>query len=508
MMKVLLVYPEYPVTFWSFRYALSFISKKASFPPLGLLTIAGLLPEEWELRLLDMNVRKLRDKDILWADYVFVSAMIVQAESVRKVLDRCRSLDRRVVAGGPLFTTGYEEYAGMADHFVLNEAEETLPAFLSDLEKGTPKKVYSSPQWADMTASPVPMRKLVRTKDYGAMNIQYSRGCPFDCEFCNITSLFGRMPRTKTKEQLLAELDSIHALDWKGCVFIVDDNFIGNKVKLKKEILPAMIEWMTLHNYPFTFTTEASLNLADDDELMRLMVEAGFDTVFVGIESPNADSLDECGKRANQGRDMIASIRKMQQSGLEVQGGFIVGFDNDPPEIFDRMISFIQDSSVVTAMVGLLNALPSTKLHSRLTKEGRLLERASGNNTDFSINFLPSMEYHRLIDGYKRVMQSIYSPKQYYLRARTFLQNYRPGSNRMFHIRFNYLMALPKSILRIGILGRERFQYWKLFFWSLFRRPKLFPHAITLSIYGFHFRKMVKELAKRDVAPDNCDGPV
>jgi radical SAM superfamily enzyme YgiQ (UPF0313 family) len=507
-MKVLLVYPEYPITFWSFRYALSFISKKASFPPLGLLTIAALLPEEWELRLIDMNVRRLSDREILWADYVFVSAMIVQAESVKKVLDRCKSLGRKVVAGGPLFTTGYEEYAGMADHFVLNEAEKTLPLFLSDLKKGSAKKVYTSAGWADMTTSPVPMRELVRTRDYGAMNIQYSRGCPFDCEFCNITSLFGRVPRTKNKEQLIAELDNIHALDWKGCVFIVDDNFIGNKVKLKNEILPAMIQWMTRNDYPFTFTTEASLNLADDDELMRLMVEAGFDTVFVGIESPNEDSLDECGKRANQGRDMIASIRKMQQFGLEVQGGFIVGFDNDPPEIFDRMISFIQDSSVVTAMVGMLNALPSTKLHSRLTKEGRLLEHTSGNNTDFSINFMPSMEYGSLIKGYQRVMQNIYAPKQYYLRARTFLQNYRPGSNRIFHIRFNYIMALPKSILRIGILGKERFQYWKLFFWSLFRRPKLFPHAITLSIYGFHFRKMVQELVKRELTRNNCDSSV
>jgi radical SAM superfamily enzyme YgiQ (UPF0313 family) len=507
-MKVLLVYPEYPVTFWSFKYALSFISKKASFPPLGLLTIAAMLPEEWELRLIDMNVRKLRDKDILWADYVYISAMIVQAESVKDVLQRCKSLGRKIVAGGPLFTTGHEEYAGMVDHFVLNEAEETLPAFLRDLKNGTPEGMYTTPNWADLSRSPVPRRELVRTRDYGAMNIQYSRGCPFDCEFCNITSLFGRVPRTKTKDQLIAELDSIHALNWKGCVFIVDDNFIGNKVKLKREILPAMIEWMTRTNYPFTFTTEASINLADDEELMGLMAQAGFDTVFVGIESPNEESLDECGKRANKGRDMIASIRKMQQFGLEVQGGFIVGFDSDPPEIFDRMISFIQESSVVTAMVGLLNALPSTKLYSRLTKEGRLLERTSGNNTDFSINFVPSMEYDRLVGGYKRVMQNIYSPKQYYKRVKTFLQNYTPGDNRVFHIRFNYVMALPKSIIRIGILGRERFQYWKLFFWSLFRRPKLFPHAITLSIYGFHFRKMVKGLAKRDLMTDNCDSSV
>ncbi len=497
-MNILLVYPEYPPTFWSFRYALSFISKKAGYPPLGLLTVAAMLPPDFNLRLVDMNVGKLRDKDILWADYVFIGAMIVQAASVRRVLERCKFFGRKVVAGGPLFTTGHEEYDGLVDHFVLNEAEETLHAFLDDLKKGTPGRLYTAAGWADLTTSPVPRRDLIRTSDYGAMNIQYSRGCPFDCEFCNITSLFGRVPRTKSKEQLIAELESIHALHWKGCVFIVDDNFIGNKKKLKTEILPAMTDWMTRNDYPFTFTTEASINLADDEELMRMMVKAGFDTVFVGIESPNEESLDECGKYANKGRDMIASIRKMQQFGLEVQGGFIVGFDNDPPEIFDRIISFIQESSVVTAMVGMLNALPSTKLYSRLKNEGRLINRTSGDNTDFSINFVPSMEYDRLIAGYNRIMQNIYSPKLYYKRARTFLQNYKPG-NYNFHFRFNYAMALPKSIVRIGILGKERYQYWKLFFWSLFRRPKLFPLAITLSIYGFHFRKMVKGLAKRDL---------
>jgi radical SAM superfamily enzyme YgiQ (UPF0313 family) len=291
-------------------------------------------------------------------------------------------------------------------------------------------------------------------------------------------------------------------------VFIVDDNFIGNKAKLKREILPAIIEWMEEHRYPFTFNTEASMNLADDEELMELMVRAGFDTVFVGIESPNEESLSECDKNANRGRNMIASIRKMQRSGLEVQGGFIVGFDNDPPEIFERMISFIQDSSVVTAMVGMLIALPDTKLYRRLMKEGRLLKETTGNNTDFSMNFMPSMDYHSLVSGYLRIMQNVYSPRQYYERVIRFLRNYRPGRNRVFHLRYNYIMALPKSVLRIGILGRERFHYWKLFFWTLLRRPRMFPYAITLSIYGFHFRKMVKAMVKSETLkpePDNAD---
>ena len=496
-MKILLLYPEYPVTFWSFKHALSFIAKKASFPPLGLMTIAAMLPGDWEVRLLDMNTHRLRDRDILWADYVFVSAMIVQVESVREVLARCRELGRSVVAGGPLFTTGHGEFAGMVDHMVLDEAEETLPRFLRDLEAGTPARIYRASVRADITASPVPRRSLISTRNYGAMNIQYSRGCPFDCEFCNITSLFGRVPRTKTSEQMLAELDSIHALGWRGCVFIVDDNFIGNKVKLKREILPAITAWMERNRHPFTFTTEVSINLADDAELMELMVRAGFDTVFVGIESPNEESLQECSKQANKGRDMVQSILKMQRAGLEVQGGFIVGFDSDPSSIFDQMIAFIQESSVVTAMVGLLNALPDTKLYDRLMREGRLLETTTGNNTDFTINFRPFMEPERLLEGYRRIMRTIYAPGHYYARIRQFIRNYRPNQRKLFHVRLNYLMAIPRSIVRLGILGRERFHYWHLFFWTLLRRPRMFHVAITLSIYGYHFRRMVRDLERQ-----------
>jgi radical SAM superfamily enzyme YgiQ (UPF0313 family) len=502
-MKVLLLYPEDPVTFWSFKYALKFISRKAAYPPLGLLTVAAMLPEKWDVKLLDMNVRKLRDRDLKWADCVFVSAMMVQSESVKDILQRCKSLGCKVIAGGPLFTTGYEEFVDMVDHFVLGEAEHTLPRFIEDLKRERAGKIYRPDGWVDLATSPVPRRDLVNTRHYGAMNIQYSRGCPFDCEFCNITSLFGRAVRTKTREQIIAELDNIHALKWKGCVFIVDDNFIGNKGKLKKEILPAMIEWMEERNHPFTFSTEASINLADDEELMELMVRAGFDTIFVGIETPNQESLEECGKRHNKNRDMIASIKKMQHYGLEVQGGFIVGFDNDTSTIFDRMINFVQESSIPTAMVGLLNALPDTKLYNRLMKEGRLFDRASGNNTDFSINFAPSMDLQKLVDGYKRVMQTIYSPKFYYKRSKGLLQNLSSKQKKLFHIRYNYIMALFKSILHIGILGRERFHYWRFFFYSLFRHPRRFPYAITLTIYGYHFRRMVKKLLRARKLPQN-----
>jgi len=370
-MKILMVYPEYPPTFWSFKYALKFIAKKAAFPPLGLMTVSALLPPDWERKLVDLNVTKLRDSDILWADYVFISAMIVQDKSVMDVLRRCKSLSRKVVAGGPLFTTSSHEYQEIVDHFVLNEAEITFPSFLSDLKKGTPKHIYSSPGAADIMTSPLPDRSIISTRHYGSMNIQYSRGCPFDCEFCNITSLFGRVPRTKTVEQLVAELDDIYSLGWTGSIFIVDDNFIGNRRKLKSEVLPTIIDWMASKKRPFTFLTEVSLNLADDEELMELMVQAGFDTVFVGIESPNADSLDECSKIPNRNRDMVASVRRIQRAGLEVQGGFIMGFDSDPSQIFEMMIDFVQNSYIVTAMVGLLHALPETRLYTRL-KPGRI----------------------------------------------------------------------------------------------------------------------------------------
>ncbi|MDP3260554.1 MAG: DUF4070 domain-containing protein, partial [Thermodesulfovibrionales bacterium] len=325
-----------------------------------------------------------------------------------------------------------------------------------------------------------------------SMNIQYSRGCPFDCEFCNITVLHGRVPRTKEKEQVVAEMESLYLRGWKGGLFFVDDNFIGNKIKLKKEVLPAIIEWMEKRHHPFSLSTEVSINLSDDEELIRMMVKAGFDTVFIGIETPNEESLAECSKIQNKNRDLIACVKKIQRSGLEVQAGFIVGFDKDPASIFERLIAFIQESGIATAMVGLLNAPRGTKLYRRLKKEGRLLSAISGDNTDFSINFKPKMSHETLISGYRKVVHTIYSPKHYYARVKKFLKEYKPTQAKTFHFRFSHLEAGFKSIFRLGIIGRERIYYWKLFFWSLFRRPRLFPLAITLAIYGFHFRKIFK----------------
>ena len=484
-MKILLLYPKNPDTFWSFKHALKFISKKAVHPPLGLLTVAAMLPKKWNKKVIDMNVQKLKDEDIEWADYVFIGAMEVQKESVKKVLERCKAHSVKIVAGGPLFTASHEDFKDI-DYFVLNEAEITLPIFLKDLKDNWAKHIYSTKEFPDIEKTPVPLFELINMKKYVSMNIQYSRGCPFDCEFCDITALFGRKVRTKTKYQISVELENLYNLGWRGNIFFVDDNFIGNKHKLKEEILPAIIYWMERRKYPFVFSTEASINLSDDEELMQMMVNAGFNSVFVGIETPNEDSLAECNKYHNKNRNLVNCVKKIQSFGMEVTGGFIVGFDNDPPSIFQRQIEFIQKSGIVTAMVGLLNAPKDTRLYHRLKKEKRLLKNTSGNNTDFSLNFTPKMDYTKLIEGYKKIIKGIYSVKPYYERVNKFLKECKPSQKLRFHS--SYPGAFFKSIWFLGIKDKGRIYYWKLFFWSLFRHPRLFPLAITFAIYGYHFR--------------------
>ncbi len=500
-MKILLVYPEYPDTFWSFKHALKFVNKKAAFPPLGLLTVAGMLPHEHELKLVDLNTNKLKDRDIKWADMVFISAMVVQKDSSTRVINKCKSLGACVVAGGPLFTTQYEDFPGV-DYFVLNEAEVTLPPFLEDLKKGCARHIYTSEERPDIRLAPVPKWDLVDMNKYSSMSVQYSRGCPFDCEFCDIVVLNGRVPRTKSRDQLLRELDTIYKMGWRETVFIVDDNFIGNKKKLKTEILPAIIDWMKKRNYPFSFLTQTSINLADDDYLMKLMVEANFNQVFIGIESPSKESLTECGKTQNVSCDLTTAVKKLQNRGLEVQGGFIVGFDSDKQAIFQDIINFVQGSGVVTAMVGLLHAPRNTRLYYRLKSENRLTGNFTGNNTDLSINFVPKMNIKTLMDGYQKIVDTLYAPKQYYERVITFLKEYKQKSPRKGHIKAEHYMALFKSFWILGIREKGRQHFWKLVFWTMFKRPRQFPMSITLAIYGFHFRKV----AHGYVAPLNLAG--
>ena len=492
-MKILLLYPKFPKTFWGFKYSLPFIGKKALLPPLGLLTVASLLPSEWDKRLIDLNVQKLDEKYLKWADLIFISAMVIQKESIKKIINRAKRFDKKIVAGGPLFTTGYEEFLKDIDYFVLGEAEVTLPSFLEDFKNNNVKRVYQPDRWPDITKTPIPCWELIDMKKYASIGIQFSRGCPFNCEFCDIVLLNGRLPRAKNKEQIIDELDVLYKKGWRGNVFFVDDNFIGNKIKLKEEILPAIIQWMEERKYPFTFNTQLSINLADDEKLMELMAKAGFNTVFIGIESPNEESLKECGKFQNVNRNLLESIKIIQNHGLQVQAGFIIGFDQDTASIFDRMILFIQKSGIVTAMVGLLQAPPKTRLWERLKKEKRLISQPTGSNTDCTINFIPKMNSHSLISGYKRVINHIYSPKNYYLRLMNFLKEYKPKKRRDIKIDLNQFFALLKSIWILGIKEKERLYYWKLFFWSLFRKPKLFPLVIDMAIKGFHFRKISEE---------------
>jgi radical SAM superfamily enzyme YgiQ (UPF0313 family) len=492
--KVLLIYPKYPDTYWSFRHALPFIGKKAAFPPLGLLTVAALLPRKWEMRLIDLNIVQLLDSDLEWADYVFTGAMTVQRDSVREIINRCSNCGVKTVAGGPLFTTSPDDFPAVT-HLVLGEAEITLPLFLKDLEAGNPRHIYLSKDRPDIAHTPPPRWDLIDSRLYAAMNLQFSRGCPFDCEFCDITQLFGRNTRTKTSQQVITELDALYSRGWRGGIFFVDDNFIGDKLKLKEELLPEMISWMNKHNHPYFFYTEVSINLADDPLLMQMMVDAGFKEVFIGIESPEDEAHQEAGKIQNRNRDLAASVRRIHGAGLQVQGGFIVGFDSDSTTIFEKQLRFIQESGIVTAMVGMLTVLRGTKLHARLLKEGRVLSSSTGNNTALALNYTPKMNPQDLVEGYKNLMSSIYSPENFYKRIKTFLRDYRiSGPSPCGRLHRRDVMAFFKSIYFLGILGKERVQYWQVFLWTILRKPRMLPLTITLSIYGFHFRKVTEKM--------------
>jgi radical SAM superfamily enzyme YgiQ (UPF0313 family) len=486
-MKILLIYPQCPNSFWSYRLALKFISKKAAVPPLGLITVSAMLPSTWQKKLVDMNVTALRTSDIQWADYVFISAMYIQKESVSYIISECIKLNTKIVAGGPLFTQEYKNYPQI-DHFILNEAEITLPQFLNDLHAGHPQKLYKTTEYADITLTPVPDYHLLSKKDYAYMNIQVSRGCPFSCDFCEITSLLGHKVRMKETEQIINELEKLYKLNWRGPVFIVDDNFIGNKRTIKNNLLPTMKDWMQIHKYPFTFNTETSINLADDEHLMTLMVETGFNSTFIGIETPEEQSLHGCNKVQNINRDLLQSVIKIQKAGLQVSGGFIVGFDSDTPSVFQRQIDFIQKSGIVSAMVGLLNAPKNTRLYKRLDAENRLTTEATGNNTDFSMNFIPKMNPIELLKGYKNIIHNIYATKPYYKRIRQLLLNYNRLDNRQTKINFSLLRAFFKSVFIIGLLNKGRSEYWKLLIWTLFNRPGSIVDAITYAVYGYHYQ--------------------
>jgi radical SAM superfamily enzyme YgiQ (UPF0313 family) len=497
-MNALLVYPQFPDTYWSFKHALSFVGKRAAQPPLGLMTIAALLPGSWRKRLVDTNVERLRDRDLAWADVVLISAMHIQRESLAAIVERCRARGLRTVVGGPI-ASSLSAADLRADHVVVGEAESLIAGLARDLEQGTARPVYQAAERPEMETSPLPDLSLIKMNRYTTMVVQYSRGCPFNCEFCDIIEIYGRRPRTKVIAQVLAELDQLRAAGWREAVFIVDDNFIGNKARAK-ELLKALIEWRKQTKTNFDFLTEASLNLADDAELMQLMKDAGFKSVFLGIETPDESGLIASNKLQNTRRSLLDSVATIQSFGMQVMGGFILGFDTDREDIFDRMVEFIQKSGIPIAMVGLLQAMPGTQLFRRLWKEGRILSAGGGDNTDDKLNFLPHMDAAKLVEGYRSVLKRIYNCEAYYERVRLYLSRTQPPPGehapRQPWLTRDNARALVTSIIRQGFLGRAKWSYWKFLASAATRYRHSFGSAMTLAVMGYHFQVMTRKLAK------------
>lgn len=494
--KVLLVYPEIPPTYWSMRYSLKFIGKRATLPPVGLLTVAAMLPADWSVTLVDMNVEKLRDHHIREADVVFISAMIVQKDSMEAVIRRCNLAGKTVVAGGPYPSGAWESIEGV-DYFVLGEAEDILPEFLRDFEAGTARHIYREECPPDITRTPAPRFDLLRKGRYASMALQYSRGCPHSCEFCEIPFLFGHNPRTKTADQFVREMELVYQTGFRGSLFVVDDNFIGNRTQVK-QLLPRIEAWQREHDYPFALFTEATVTLASDPDLMKSMVDAGFNMVFLGIETPDADSLRCAHKGHNLRNDLLESVHTIQRSGMEVSSGFIVGFDSDTPDIFDRQITFIQKSGIATAMVGLLMAVPNTPLHARLQAEGRLLAEGTGNNThDLRLNFMPRMDKDILVAGYRRVLSEIYSPARYFERCLDLLKNLKPHRTSSRRIRWTELRAFSLSLL-IQTFSGYGHQYLRYLVRAFFLKPGMLAESVTMAVKGHHFFRMTQRLLAAD----------
>jgi radical SAM superfamily enzyme YgiQ (UPF0313 family) len=501
--NLLLVYPEFPPSYWGFQYALELMGKRSSMPPLGLLTVAAMIPDRYEARLVDLNVTALTDRDLDWADLVLTSTMVVQRRSLQEVIARCNRHGKPVAVGGPHPTSFADEIAG-ADHHLLDEVEETFRGFLDDWEAGRARRVYRPERKPALDATPVPRFDLLDLGAYSSMALQFSRGCPFDCEFCDITKLFGRVPRTKSNPQMLAELDALYATGWRGAVFLVDDNFIGNRRDALR-LLPEIAAWQRPRAYPFDLFTEASVNLAKHEPLMDAMVAAGFSMVFLGIESPNPAALETTRKSQNvakgDGDYLLRAVRTIQRKGLEVSGGFILGLDGDGPEVFDAQVAFIQAAGIPRAMVGLLTALRGTDLHARLEAEGRLVGEASGNNVEIALDFRPQLDPDVLIASYRRVLATLYPPglASYFARCWTLIANLGPGTRGRRH-RFETakLMALVRSVRRQA-LSRQAPAYLGFLLRTLLLRPRRAGLAIRLAIMGLHFETFTRQtLASHD----------
>jgi len=487
-----------PSTFWTMDHLVEMVGKKASYPPLGLLTVAALLPEAWNKRLVDLNIEDLDDEALRWADYVFIGAMNVQVRSAREVIDRCKQAGVKIVAGGPLFTHEHAVFDGV-DHFILNEAEVTLPLFLADLEAGSPKALYATPLFADVHQTPVPMWSLADLDQYAYTIVQYSRGCPYMCDFCDVTALFGRKPRTKTAEQMVAELEALGDLSRFGMVLFADDNLIGNKKSLRDSLLPALIDWRARTNPPVGFATQVTINLVDDEELMKLMLEAGFRHIFSGIETPEEGSLLASQKRQNLRRNLLENVNHLHEAGFIVTAGFIVGFDTDTPESFQRQIDFIQDSGIVIATINLLKAPPGTELYTKMRKAGRLIEPFDFDENES--NIIPVMDPKALHEGFDFVLRHVYSPEYVYRRAITFMKAY-PGPKVKHKIsrpfQWRAVSIFFRIMYRVGIIGKDRRYFWKLFLWTLRHRPGYLEYSFFFATLGLQFQKMYERYASAD----------
>ena len=503
--KCLIVQSEFSAfSYWNYSDVCNLVGAKYPAAPLGLLTVAALLPQQWTFKLVDANVEDVLDEHFEWADIVCVGGMLPQQASMLSIINRAHQFDLPVVVGGPDPTSQPELYR-TADYLVLGEGEVTIPMFIADLAKGNTNGEYQSEEKADMTKAVVPRFDLIRFQDYLQVGIQCSRGCPFHCEFCNIVELFGRNPRIKTPEQMLRELQTLYNLGYRGHIDIVDDNFIGNKKNVKK-VLTAIMEWSESCKYPFYFSTECSINLADDENLMQLMKDVDFRYVFVGIETPEETALIQTNKTSNVNKPVTETIKKINSYGMIVNAGFIIGFDEESDHIAENMIRCIQDSGIAMAMLGLLYALPHTELSRRLTREGRLFEDSSTlkvdqtmiDQTTNGLNFLTNRPRIDILRDYLCVESVIYNPKDYFSRVtRTALQlkwipKFKPG-----------FMKSLKTTIAFAKLSRQllknratAWSYVKMFTTVLFRNPRAIEAAVNLSAMFIHFHKQSKFIIK------------
>ena len=502
--NALLVYPEFATSFWSFKFALQYLGKKSSMPSLGLLTLANMFSTDYNLRLVDMNVRPLTDADLHWADLVCTSTMIVQRNSLAQVIARVKRAGKPVVAGGPHPTSYWADIEDV-DYFLLGEVEATFPLFLRDLENGTAQHLYVPREKPAITQTPLPRYDLINMREYGSMLLQFSRGCPFDCEFCDITKLYGRVPRTKTNAQMLAEFSLLYDLGWRGSLFLVDDNFIGNRRDALR-LLRALIAWQRERNYPFNLCTEASMNLVEHEELMDAMMHAGFTSVFVGIETPTPAALIATKKKQNVSKEdpdySLHAIQTLQEKGFEVMGGFILGLDGDTPDAFDTHIRFIQQAAIAMAMEGLLTVLKGTDLYYRMEREGRLRGDTTGNNLDTQLNFVPEMPEAVLKAGYKRVLNTIYDRRlaNYFARCWTLLQNLdRSQAPKPMHtpLRLTEMMrfTLASTKQLMSIQGPAYLQFLSR---VITRHPDMLWEAFELAAKGYHLRKITEQVTAVD----------